>query len=74
MQVRSGIYSDGAYWCGRGVGVDIFTRGKTIDELMANIGTAVSLHFEELLLKGESIRILSLSGTDAGTIARASGC
>ncbi len=74
MLVKFEIYSDGKYWCGRGIGVDIFTQGKTLDELMVNIREAVELHFEEELGKGESIRILSISETEVGTVARASGC
>ena len=65
--------SDGRYRCGRGIGVDIFTQGKTPDELMVNIREAVELHFEEEPGKGESIRILSQYETEAGPVARASG-
>jgi hypothetical protein len=39
------IYSDGRFWCGRGF--DIFTQGRTLDELMENIREAVKLHDEE---------------------------
>ncbi|MCX6684010.1 MAG: type II toxin-antitoxin system HicB family antitoxin [Methanoregula sp.] len=74
MLVKFECYSDGKYWCGRGIGVDIFTQGRTLDDLMAHIREAVGIHFEEELEKGESIRILSLSETEVGTIARASGC
>ena len=41
---------------------------------MVNIREAVGLHFEEEPGKGVCIRILSLSETEAGTVARASGC
>jgi len=74
MLVKFECYSDGKYWCGRGIGVDIFTQGKSLDDLMANIREAVELHFEEELTKGECIRILSISETEVGTVARASGC
>ena len=74
MLVKFECYSDGKYWCGRGIGVDIFTQGKSLDDLMANIREAVELHFEEELTKGESIRILSISETEVGSVARASGC
>ena len=74
MLVKFEIYSESGFWCGRGIGVDIFTQGKTLDELMENIREAVCLHFEEELGKGESIRILSISETEVGTVARASGC
>jgi predicted RNase H-like HicB family nuclease len=74
MLVKFEIYPDGKFWCCRGIGVDIFTQGKTLDELMANIREAVELHFEEELSKGESIRILTISETEVGTVARAAGC
>ena len=74
MLVKFELYSDGTFWCGRGIGVDIFTQGKTLDELMDNIREAVELHFEEELAKGESIRILTISEYEVGSIARASGC
>jgi hypothetical protein len=74
MLAKFEIYSDGTYWCGRGIGVDIFTQGKTLDELMENIREAVGLHFEDELGKGENIRIISISETEAGTVARAAGC
>jgi len=74
MPAKSELYSDGKYWCGRGIGVDSFTQGKTLDELKENIREAVDLHVEEELAKGESIQILSLSGTDRGTVAPVAGC
>jgi hypothetical protein len=74
MLVKFEIYYEGKYWSGRGIGVDIFTQGKTLDELMANIREAVELHFEEELGKGENIRILTITETEVGTVARAAGC
>ena len=59
MLVKFEIYNDGEYWCARGIGVDIFTQGKTLDELMENIKEAVEAHYGELLEKGEDIRIIS---------------
>ncbi len=47
-----------------GTGVDIFTQGKTLDELAANIREAVELRFADALEKGETIRILSISGAE----------
>jgi hypothetical protein len=41
---------------------------------MGNIHEAVELHFAEEMGRGESIRILALSETEIGTVARASGC
>jgi predicted RNase H-like HicB family nuclease len=58
-----------------GASVSIFLQeGKSLDDLMANIREAVEIHFKEELIKGECIRILSLSETEVGTVARASGC
>lgn len=45
MPARFELYHDGKEWCARGIGEDIFTQGKTIGELVANIQEAVKLHF-----------------------------
>jgi hypothetical protein len=47
MLVKIEAYNDGEFWCARGIGEDIFTQGKTVDELYANIKEAIGLHFEE---------------------------
>ena len=70
MLVKFEIYNDGEYWCARGIGVDIFTQGKTLDELMENIKEAVEAHYGELLEKGEDIRILSISEIEVHSTAR----
>lgn len=69
MLVKFEIYNDGEYWCARGIGSDIFTQGKTLDDLMKNIREAVEVHFGELLEKGETIRILSLSEIEVNSLA-----
>lgn len=46
MLVGFEIYSDGKYWCARGIHTSIFTQGKSIGELMENMKEAASLHFE----------------------------
>ena len=46
MLVKMEVYNDGDSWCARGIGEDIFTQGRTVDELYANIKEAVALHFE----------------------------
>jgi predicted RNase H-like HicB family nuclease len=61
MLVKIEVYTDGEFWCARGSGEDIFTQGKTLDELYANINEAVGLHFEngsttaevDILIKSE---------------------
>ena len=47
VSVKFEVYSDGTWWCGRGIGVDIFTQGKTFQALRENILEAVQLHFED---------------------------
>jgi hypothetical protein len=74
MLVKFEIYFDGEYWCARGIGVSIFTQGNTLDELMENIKEATSLHFEEVLLAGEELKILSISEVEVQPLAKASGC
>ncbi len=49
------------FWCSRSIGVDIFTQGRTLDELMENIREAVGLHYEESIDAGEQITIVSLT-------------
>jgi hypothetical protein len=61
MLVKFEIYNDGKDWCARGIGVDIFTQGKTMDELVKNLREAVEVHFEDQLHTGEEIKILSIS-------------
>lgn len=61
MLVKMETYFDGEYWCARGTTEDIFTQGSTYDELLKNIKEAVTLHFEDELVKGKKIEILVMS-------------
>lgn len=74
LLVKFEIYSDSGFWCGRGIGVDIFTEGRTLDELMDHIREAVELPFEEELARGESIRILTISECEVDPRVLASSC
>ena len=74
MLVKFEVYFDGESWCARGIGVRIFTQGKTLDELMENIKDATSLHFEDILQAGEELRVLSISEFEVHPVAKASGC
>ncbi len=74
MLVKFEVYYDGEYWCARGIGADIFTQGKTLDELMENIKEAASLHFEDILETGEELKILSISEFEVRPGAKASSC
>ena len=47
MLIKFDVYKDGDYWCARGIDADIFTQGKTLDELLENLKEAVLLHFED---------------------------
>lgn len=58
MLVKVETYFDGELWCARGIGEDIFTQGKTLDELHDNIKEAVAVHFGDT---AETITILTLS-------------
>ncbi len=60
--VKMEAYNDGEMWCARGIGVDIFTQGRTFDELLENIKEAVALHFGD---SGERPEILVVQGTTA---------
>jgi len=48
MLVKIEVYNDGEFWCARGIGEDIFTQARTVDELYANIKEAVDLHLESI--------------------------
>ena len=69
MLVKFEIYQDGKHWCARGIGVDIFSQGKTLDGLMRNIREAVALHFEDDLKKGREVRVLSISEMEVDAVA-----
>lgn len=71
MLVKFEIYHDGEYWCAKGIGEDIFTQGKTLDELMKNIEEAVATHFENEMAKGEEINVLSISEIAVSKLAKA---
>ena len=43
--IKTEIYHDGEYYCARCLDFDIFTQGKSLDELVANLKEAVELHF-----------------------------
>jgi predicted RNase H-like HicB family nuclease len=68
MLVKFEAYFDGEYWCARGIGADVFTQGKTMDELMANIREAAALHFEETLQRGKALHLLLLSDMEVSGV------
>jgi predicted RNase H-like HicB family nuclease len=41
------IYNDGEFFCARCFDADIFTQGKTLDELYSNIKEASNLYFQD---------------------------
>jgi len=45
MLVKIENYFDGDCWCARGIGEDIFTQGRTLDELHENVKEAIACHF-----------------------------
>jgi predicted RNase H-like HicB family nuclease len=70
MLVKIETYRDGKFWCARGVGEDVFTQGKTLDELYANIQEAVALHFEDRL-KSAPVEILILTEAEIKRVPKA---
>ena len=71
MLVKFTVFNDGKFWCARGIDADIFTQGKTLDELYKNVREAVELHFQELLTKGEKVQILVIWEIEVPRIAAA---
>jgi predicted RNase H-like HicB family nuclease len=45
--IKADIYFDGDFYCGRCIDFDVFTQGKTLDELTRNLKEAIQLHFED---------------------------
>ena len=45
--IKTDIYHDGGFFCGRCLDFDVFTQGETLDELVANLKEAIQLHFED---------------------------
>lgn len=45
--VKTEIYFDGEYYCARCLDFDVFTQGKTLDELVLNLKEAIQLHLED---------------------------
>jgi predicted RNase H-like HicB family nuclease len=70
MLVKIETYFDGEFWCARGIGEDIFTQGKTLDELHQNIKEAVSAHYGDV---DEPLTILTLSEETLVNAKAASG-
>ena len=64
MVVKVEAYHDGRSWCARGIRADLFTQGKTLDELLKNLREAASLHFEDKLKRNESLTLLLISETE----------
>jgi predicted RNase H-like HicB family nuclease len=64
MLVKIEAYHDGKWWCGRGLGEDFFTQGRTLDELLQNIKDAAALHFDDRLPRGEALNVLLISETE----------
>jgi predicted RNase H-like HicB family nuclease len=45
--IKTDIYHDGDFFCGRCIDFDVFTQGKSLDELVKNLKEAIELHFED---------------------------
>jgi predicted RNase H-like HicB family nuclease len=50
------VRHDGTYYTAEGVELDVFTQGRTLDEVVENIRKAVAVHLE-----GENLEELGLA-------------
>jgi len=73
LLIKFEIFHDGNHWCARGVEVDIFTQGNTLDELNENLKEAVEIHYDEELRSGEDIKVVSISKFEVRSFAKATG-
>ena len=67
--VKFETYRDGEFWCARGLGISIFTQGKTYEKLLRNLSEAALLHFDEMVRAGERLSLLLLSEMEVGSAA-----
>jgi predicted RNase H-like HicB family nuclease len=56
--IKAEIYHDGEYYCARCLDGDVFTQGKTLDQVVANLKEAIELHLSD---DGETANILPLN-------------
>ena len=45
--IKIEIYHDGEFYCARCFDYDVFSQGKSLDELIVNIKEALALYFED---------------------------
>lgn len=45
--IKVEIYHDGDFYCARCLAFDIFSQGKTLDEVVENIKESIVLYFED---------------------------
>lgn len=45
--IKAEIYYAGGYYCAKTLDIDVFTQGKTYDEVIKNIREAIALHIED---------------------------
>ena len=45
MVVKVEVYNDGEQWCARGIGADLFTCARSLDESMVEVKDAAACHF-----------------------------
>ncbi|MFQ5794807.1 MAG: type II toxin-antitoxin system HicB family antitoxin [Candidatus Bipolaricaulia bacterium] len=57
VEIEAYFDTESDLWCAHGVTEDIFTQGETLDELVANIKEAVTLHMEGQLPQDETLKI-----------------
>lgn len=45
--IKADIYHNGEFYCARCLDFDVFTQGKTLNEVIGNLKEAVHLHFQD---------------------------
>jgi predicted RNase H-like HicB family nuclease len=45
--IKAEIYHDGEFYCAKCLDFDVFTQGKSMDEMIVNLKEAVQLHFQD---------------------------
>jgi hypothetical protein len=72
LDVKFRVFKGEKYLCAAGIGVSIFTQGKTWNSLVKNIHEAIMCHYD--LSSMEGVRVTLVDETQVDTSAETASC
>ena len=66
--IKAEIYYDGEFYCAKCLDFDIFTQGKSLDEVVSNLKEAIQLHFDDENIDHRHIPVSLFTMMDLGEI------